>query len=403
MSHLIYSKRKTMKPIYASITAALLICTSCTHQETMEELTERVFAVAKAQSEQMAAKLDPTTTPRTFDEGRFVTAPVEWWCSGFFPGTLWQIYEYSGDETVRQLAEQETAKVEPVKYTCDHHDVGFQINCSFGHQYRLTDDTLSLNIMRTAAHSLSQGFSSTVGCIKSWPFVKEGFDWVYPVIIDNMMNLELLAVIGNMDNDDQLRSIAVSHADKTMRNHFRDDYTCYHLVDYDPETGAVRKRITVQGLADESAWARGQAWALYGYTMMFEQTGEVRYLHQAQHIADMLVARLPEDGIPYWDFDSPKIPDEYRDASAAAIMASAFISLSQIADNGKSYMEIAEKQIRTLAGPEYLAEVGENGNFILKHSVGSLPDKTEVDTPLSYADYYFLEALLRYRKYTLNL
>ena len=382
------------------MTMMLFFGTSCTREETMPELTKRVFAVAKVQAEQMATKLGPTSTPRTFTDGRFVSAPKEWWCSGFFPGTLWLIYEYSHDETIRDLALRETAKIDSVKYITDHHDVGFQINCSFGHQYRHLGDTVALNVMRTAAHSLAQSFTPAVGCIKSWPFVKEGFDWVYPVIIDNMMNLELLMVVGNIDNDDHLRAVAVSHADKTMQNHFRKDHTSYHLVDYDPHTGAVNKKITVQGLADESAWSRGQAWALYGYTMMFEQTGDIRYLHQAQHIADMLISRLPEDGIPYWDFDSPEIPEEYRDASAAAVMASAFIVLSQMTDNGKSYIKIAEKQLRTLSGPEYLAETGDNGNFILKHSVGSLPDSVEIDTPLSYADYYYLEALLRYRKYT---
>jgi rhamnogalacturonyl hydrolase YesR len=204
-------------------------------------------------------------------------------------------------------------------------------------------------------------------------------------------------VMGNMDDDQKLRNVAVSHADKTMENHFREDFTTFHLVDYVPETGAVNKRITVQGLADASAWARGQAWALYGYVMMYQQTADRKYLTLAQNISDMIITYLPEDGIPYWDFNDPKIPDTNRDASAGAIMASAFIVLDQVADNGKDYMSVAERQLRTLAGPEYLAEVGTNGNFLLKHSVGCLPESVEVDVPLTYADYYFLEALLRYR------
>ena len=212
------------------------------------------------------------------------------------------------------------------------------------------------------------------------------------------MNLELLMVVGNMDNDDRLRNVAVSHADKTMANHFREDYTCCHLVDYNPATGERNKMITVQGLADSSAWARGQAWALYGYTMMYLHTGKTEYLHHAQKVGDMIITHLPEDGIPYWDFDCPNIPDTYRDASAGAVMASAYIALDAVADNGKRYLPVAEKQLRTLASDEYLAKVGENGNFILKHSVGSLPDDSEVDVPLTYADYYFLEALLRYNK-----
>ena len=384
------------QPIFA-LAALLLLFSSCCREESMCELTDRVFSVAQEQSLLMAARLGDVDTPRTYENGQCVNAPAEWWCSGFFPGSLWYIYEYTGDTAIAELARKETAKVEPVKYINDHHDVGFQINCSFGHQYRLTADTTALAVMRTAAHSLAHSFSPVVGCIKSWPFVKEGFEWVYPVIIDNMMNLELLMVIGNMDNDQHLKNVAVSHADKTMENHFRDDYTTFHLVDYVPKTGAVNKRITVQGLADASAWARGQAWALYGYVMMYQQTADARYLTLAQNIADMIIPYLPEDGIPFWDFNDPKIPDTNRDASAGAVMASAFIALDQIADNGKDYMAVAEKQLRTLASEEYLAEVGTNGNFLLKHSVGCLPENVEVDVPLTYADYYFLEALIRYR------
>lgn len=389
-----------MKKTILFLLNAILVFASCSREESMEQLTARVFDVASEQSLLMVQALGENDTPKTYENGKLVTASPEWWCSGFFPGVLWQIYDYNSDTRFRQLAEKETAKVESLKYVTDHHDVGFQINCSFGHQYRLTGDTRALEVMRTAAKSLTGAFTEEVGCIKSWPFQREGFSWVYPVIIDNMMNLELLMLIGNMDNDDNLRHVAVSHADKTMENHFREDYTAPHLVDYDPQTGNVIKRITVQGLSDSSAWARGQAWALYGYVMMYQQTKDVKYLHWAQNIADMILTHLPEDGIPYWDFNCPNIPDTYRDASAGAVMASAYIALDGLADNGKSYLQIAERQLRTLASEEYLSKVGENGGFILKHSVGSLPDDSEVDVPLTYADYYFLEALLRYRNVT---
>lgn len=388
-----------MKKLLFSLAAVVALAVSCaqTQEETMEQVIDRVFAVAAEQSKIMAASLADDQTPKTFEDGKFVTAPYDWWCSGFFPGVLWYVYEYNGDPQIKELAIKETAKVEPVKYITDHHDVGFMINCSYGHQYRLTGDEHALDVLRTAAQSLTGAFTEEVGCIKSWPFVKKGFSWVYPVIIDNMMNLELLMSIGNMDNNEWLRHVAVSHADVTMKNHFREDYTTCHLVDYVPGTGEVNKKITVQGLADSSAWARGQAWALYGYTMMYQQTGDKKYLHQAQHIGDMIEGYLPEDGIPYWDFNDPKIPDTYRDASAGAVMASAYIALDQVADNGKDYLAIAEKQLRTLASEEYLAGPGEIGGFILKHSVGNLPEGVEIDVPLTYADYYFVEALMRYR------
>ena len=387
-----------MRKTILLFTAVLTLAISCSEpqKETMDQLIDRVFAVAAEQSRIMSSALADDQTPKTFEDGKLVKAPYDWWCSGFFPGVLWYIYEYNGDVSIKELAVKETAKVEPVKYVTDHHDVGFMINCCYGHQYRLTGDEHALEVLRTAAQSLTGAFTEEVGCIKSWPFVKPGFSWVYPVIIDNMMNLELLMSVANMDNNEWLRHVAVSHADVTMKNHFREDYTTFHLVDYVPGTGEVNKKITVQGLADSSAWARGQAWALYGYTMMYQQTGDRKYLHQAQHIGDMIEGYLPEDGIPYWDFNDPKIPDTYRDASAGAVMASAYIALDQVADNGKDYLAIAEKQLRTLASEEYLAAPGEIGGFILKHSVGNLPEDVEIDVPLTYADYYFIEALMRY-------
>ncbi len=387
-----------MRKTILLFTAVLTLAISCSEpqEETMDQLIDRVFAVAAEQSRIMSSALADDQTPKTFEDGKLVKAPYDWWCSGFFPGVLWYIYEYNGDVSIKELAIKETAKVEPVKYVTDHHDVGFMINCCYGHQYRLTGDEHALEVLRTAAQSLTGAFTEEVGCIKSWPFVKPGFSWVYPVIIDNMMNLELLMSVANMDNNEWLRHVAVSHADVTMKNHFREDYTTFHLVDYVPGTGEVNKKITVQGLADSSAWARGQAWALYGYTMIYQQTGDRKYLHQAQHIGDMIEGYLPEDGIPYWDFNDPKIPDTYRDASAGAVMASAYIALDQVADNGKDYLAIAEKQLRTLASEEYLAAPGEIGGFILKHSVGNLPEDVEIDVPLTYADYYFIEALMRY-------
>ena len=204
-----------------------------------------------------------------------------------------------------------------------------------------------------------------------------------------------------MFDDDSLRHIACTHANTTIQHHFRDDYTCFHLIDYDPETGAVRNKETVQGFSDNSAWSRGQAWALYGYTMMFRMTDYQNYLLQAEHIADMLIQRLPEDGIPYWDFDAPDIPNTLKDASAGSIMASAFIELSKYTTDSKAkknYLAIAEKQLRALASEAYLAPKDTNCNYILKHSVGAIPDNAEIDVPLTYSDYYFLEALLRYKE-----
>ena len=374
---------------------ALLFC-GCNRQESMREVADRVFARAAQQCELLALGLDSLHTPRSFNGTKLITARPKWWCSGFFPGTLWLVYDYTGDDKFRALAERETAKVEPIKLVTNDHDVGFQINCSFGQQYRITGNPHAKEVMHTAAHSLATRFNPTVGCIRSWDFQMNGSSWQYPVIIDNMMNLELLLSVAEMENEPELAQIAVSHANTTMKNHYRPDFTTYHLVDYNPADGSVNRRQTVQGYADDSAWARGQAWSIYGFTMMYRFTGDSSYLNRAVAVADMLLSRLPEDGIPYWDFDSPKIPDDYRDASAAAVMASAFIELSAYVPDGSSYMKMAERQLRTLSSGEYLAEAGTNGGFILKHSVGNMPGNSEVDVPLTYADYYFLEAMSKY-------
>ena len=365
----------------------------------MNEVAERVFNLAARQCELMADSLDSLSTPKSFDGTKLVTARPKWWCSGFFPGTLWMVYEYTGDEKFRTLAEQETAKVEPMKWVTNDHDVGFQINCSFGHKYRITRDPYAKEVMHTAAQSLASGFNPTVGCMRSWYFQPKDSSWEFPVIIDNMMNLELLLSVAATEKKPELAQVATSHANTTIKNHYRPDYTTYHLVDYNPSDGSINRKQTVQGYDQESAWARGQAWSLYGFTMMYRFTNDAAYLNQATSIADMLLSRLPEDGIPYWDFDSPKIPDDYRDASAAAIMASAFIELADYVKEGSPYLKMAERQLRTLASDKYLAESGTNGGFILKHCVGNLPGNSEIDVPLTYADYYFLEALGRYIKH----
>ncbi len=385
---------------YFHLMTALALAVSCTPKEPMDALAGRVFSVAKEQCMQMEERLTDTTMPRSIGkDGEFVSSNIKWWCSGFYPGTLWYIYEYTGDEEIRRLATASTLKLEPLQYKAKDHDLGFQMNCSYGNAYRLTGEQRFLGPIYNSAMALAERFSPVTGTIRSWDFVKKGRDWKYPVIIDNMMNLEHLLNAAALFKADTLKSIAVTHANTTICNHFRPDHTCFHLVDYDPEDGSVRHRETVQGYADSSAWARGQAWALYGYTMMFRLTDQEHYLIQAENIADMLAERLPSDGIPYWDFNAPDIPDAPRDASAAAVMASAFVDLSRLTTKDcdkKRYLGIAERQIRTLASEEYLASPGENCNFILKHSVGNLPGDSEVDVPLTYADYYFLEAIIKY-------
>ena len=369
-------------------------------KESMKRLTDRVFEVARQQFIQMDTRLDEATFPRSIKNGKFRTSKASWWCSGFYPGSLWYIYMYTGDEQVKALAEKNTDKLYGESQIIRNHDIGFVINCSYGNAYRITGEEKWRQPIIDAAHLLCTRFNPVTGVTKSWGTKKKKRQHMrYPVIIDNMMNLEILTQAHKMCGVDSLKTIALSHADTTMKYHFRPDYTTWHVVDYDPVNGGIRGRQTAQGYSDDSAWARGQAWAIYGYTMMFRETGEQRYLDHAEKIAQMLLERLPKDGIPYWDFDAPDIPNAYRDASAGAIMASGFLELSDYTRNkslAKACRKMAVKQIRNLASDEYLAKPGENCNFLLKHSVGSLPSGSEVDVPLTYADYYYLEALLRY-------
>jgi len=387
-----YMKRHVA--IFAFLMVALL---SCSRQESMDNLCDRVFQVASVQLEGMHQELPEGQLPRTVNpDGTLATIGIFPWISGFYPGALWLEYEATGDEKFSRYATQYTEMLDTLKTCAGSHDIGFQMNCSYGNGLRLKGTEAYKDVLVTAAQYLAGRFSPVVGCTRSWNSGPEQF----LVIVDNMMNLELLMVAYELSGNETFRDIAVTHANTTLKNHYRDDWSSWHVVVYNPEDGSVIKKRTAQGFSDDSAWARGQSWGLYGYTMMYRFTKDPVYLDAACHIADYLIPRLPEDCVPYWDYDSDEIPDDIRDASAASIMASALVELSTFVSGKQSrnYLSIAEKIVRTLASPEYLAEPGTNNNFLLKHSVGSKPGRGEVDVPLTYADYYFLEALLRYRK-----
>jgi rhamnogalacturonyl hydrolase YesR len=387
---------------YFIFTATIVAAVSCRpKQETMEALINDRLDKSVQQYELMAASLtdQPGKLPKTVNaEGKLHLVSSSDWVSGFVPGSLWYLYQYSGRPALLEYAGNYTARLEKEKYNRGTHDLGFMLYCSYGNGYRLTGDTAYRSIMLTGAESLISRFNPTIGCIKSWNTNKK---WQFPVIIDNMMNLEFLFWASKESGDPKYRDICLSHADTTIKNHFRPDYSSYHVVSYDTITGKVEKKNTHQGFSDESAWGRGQAWGLYGYTVMYRETRDPKYLEQAKHIAAFILnhPNLPTDKIPYWDFNAPDIPNAKRDASAGAIIASALIELSGYVDEtlANTYLETAETQIRTLSSPEYFAGTGSNGNFILKHSVGHLPGNSEIDVPLTYADYYYIEALLRYK------
>ncbi len=326
------------------------------------------------------------------------TSNSSWWCSGFYPGSLLYLYEYSKDPALLTEANRIDKLLEKEQFNKGTHDLGFMMYCSFGNANRLQPSKEYDEILLNSAKSLSTRFNATAGVIKSW----DHGTWKYPVIIDNMMNLELLFWATRYSGDSSYYKIAVSHANTTMKNHFRADYSSYHVVDYDVTDGSVISKKTHQGYADYSAWARGQAWGLYGYVVMYRATKDQKYLTHANNIAKFIMSRpnLPEDKIPFWDYNSPEIPATYRDASAAAITASALMELCKYGNDEErkqSYIRFAEKVIRSLSTQTYTAPIGENGGFILKHSTGHLPGNSEVDVPLTYADYYYIEAMMRYK------
>ncbi|WP_026464241.1 glycoside hydrolase family 88 protein [Adhaeribacter aquaticus] len=338
--------------------------------------------------------------PRSYDAktNKLVTSGSDWWCSGFYPGTLLYLFEKTKDQSLYNEALRIMKPLAKEQYNKGTHDLGFMMFCSFGNANRIAPKPEYKEIMLNSARSLATRFSPTTGTIRSWDSEKQDFI----VIIDNMMNLELLFWASKVSGDPTFRDIALTHANTTMKNHFRPDYSSYHVINYNPETGAVKEKKTAQGYADESAWARGQAWGLYGYVVMYRETKDAKYLEQANNIAGFYLnhPNLPKDKVPYWDFNAPNIPKSLRDASAASITASALIELSGYVDKttGAKYIADAETMLRTLSMPKYKASLGTNGGFILKHGVGHFPKQSEIDVPLTYGDYYFVEAMKRYQE-----
>ena len=413
---------KKIKSLLMAATAVLGL-TAC--QETRNEnWTTHALDVASCQLKQAAAALEDTVMmPRstwTFHENEFLESqlghavvisedpeevnsvkvlkgqrrdcPIADWTSGFFPGSLWYAYELTGDEELKRQAVRYTNILYPVRTLEGTHDLGFMINCSYGNALRLAHNDSITTVIVETADALCKRFDPKAGVIRSWDFGP----WNYPVIIDNMMNLDLLFNAGRITGDNRYYDIAVTHAKTTMRHHFRPDHTCYHVVSYNDD-GTVEKRETHQGKDDASAWSRGQGWAVYGYTSCYRETKDTAFLQQAVRVADMIMERVKTcDRIPYWDYDAPAAAETPRDASAACITATAFIELSTFVPDGQKYFDYAETILKNLSTPAYLAEKGENHNFILMHSTGSLPHNSEVDTPINYADYYYLEALKRY-------
>ena len=337
---------------------------------------------------------DSLQIPRTIEaDGKLEGTPSKSWTSGFYPGMLWQLYGFSKKEELKKAAIQWQAVVEKEKWDSGTHDLGFKVYCTFGNAWEITQNEKYKDVFITAAQTLSTRYNPVVGAIRSWDHHADV--WGYPVIIDNMMNLEMMFEATRLSGDSTYHKIAQQHALTTLKNHFREDNSSYHVIDYDTTSGEVVKRNTHQGAYHESAWSRGQAWGLYGYAVAYQYTGEERFLEQAKKIANYIFTHpnLPEDFIPYWDYNAPNIPHEPRDVSAATITASGLLELSKIdKENSGKYIKWVDRILTSLELPKYQLETAP---FFLQHSVGSIPGEFEIDAPIIYADYYYVEALLK--------
>lgn len=376
----------------------LLTIVSTAFGQSLVDKHEKQLKYALVAVEKARSKNPELRNPRSVRADSLFLVRDRDWTSGFFPGNLWLMYELTGKNFWKDQALTYTLPLEHIKEYTGTHDLGFMIYCSFGNALRLTGETSYKPVLLKAAETLSGRYNEKVGCIRSWDFNKE--KWQFPVIIDNMMNLELLFWASKESGNPRFKEIAIKHATTTMNHHYREDGSSYHVVSYDPLTGKPEKKNTHQGFSDASAWARGQAWGLYGYAMVFRETGDVKFLEQARKIGKFLLQHpnTPADKIPFWDYNDPAIPNVPRDVSAAAIMASAYFMLAETAIPEAPAFKNRGEEIMQSIQSSYLSPLSTNFGFLTDHSTGHLPGKHEVDTPIVYADYYYLEALIRMKK-----
>jgi lysophospholipase L1-like esterase len=356
----------------------------------------RVLTFAGQQLANTAQQLPPTLSPKAArSDGSWTTVSntdAVGWTQGFFPGAMWLKFDELVDPDWRSRADTWTRPLEGQKYNRQTHDLGFKLMTSFGQAYRLTGDPYYRDVLLVAAESLASRFNPLVGIIKCCDWNP---DWQLPLVIDTMMNLELLLWAADNGGQPEWRSMAVSHALKTINDAVRSNGSTYHVVDYNPSSGAIRFQGTFQGYADWSTWSRGQAWAIYGFTVVYRFTGDARMLEAARLTADYYLSLLPADMVPNWDFDAPS---QQKDTSAAAAVASALFELAQLIGpvDGGPYRDAALRMLDALSAAPYFAE-GSNAPGLLLHAVGHYPAGHEVDTTLIYGDYYFQEAVMRYR------
>lgn len=385
--------------LVTGLALGLLGCKSETKNQKKEDNTKTVLTnqIENRFQKLLDYPVGPENFPRSmsFNPEDIHTVNSSDWTSGFFPGNLWLIYRLTGNEQFKEQAKAWTPLIENQKLNAGTHDMGFKIYCSFGEGLKEEpNNNYYKNVIVESAKTLTSRYNDSVKSIRSWDFDKEV--WDFPVIIDNMMNLELLFEATRISGDSTFHKLAVNHANTTLKNQFRPDGSVYHVVNYDTISGIVKTKDTHQGFGVNSSWARGQAWAIYGYTMAYRYTNNTTYLEQAEKTLTYFKnhENLPANGIPYWDFNDPDIPNAPRDASAAALVSSAIFELYTYTNNN-AYLDFGLAILNGLKSEKYVLSADVKGPFILHHSTGNWPKNDEIDEPIVYADYYFLEALLR--------
>ena len=309
------------------------------------------------------------------------------------------MYDLTKDDKWKKEAIKRTEVFESFKTINEHHDIGFMMFPAYGNGYLFGDKMEYKDVLLTSAKSLASRYNPKVGTIRSWSNKMHPRWQQHITIIDNMLNLELLFWASKNGGDQKYYDIAVKHAETTMANHFRPDYTSWHVIEYDSISGDVLNRHTKQGYADDSRWSRGQAWGIYGYTMVYRETGDKKFMDFAVKLTDKYLELLPEDYIPHWDFDVPNKEKEERDASAAAVVASGLLELSTLVEDRnkqQQYYDAALRMLESLSSDEY-SGVGKADSFLL-HSTGAKSLGHEIDVALIYADYYYIEALARLKR-----
>ena len=391
--------KNIFKPVIwigTALSALFIACKSDSTRVTQDRSISIDSLVQTRYQYLLSQPTDSMAIPRSFTKasGQTRGVPSHDWTSGFFPGNLWLLFKLTGKEAYKKRAEEWTAFIEREKYNDGTHDMGFKVFCSFGEGYDITQSDHYKNVIIHSAKTLATRYNENVGAIRSWDFKAD--EWEFPVIIDNMMNLELLFEATKLSGDSTFYHIANAHARTTMQNHFRENSSSYHVVVYDTLNGNVKEKVTHQGISDDSSWARGQAWGIYGFTMAFRYTKDPKYLLKAESASKFYLGHqnLPSDGIPFWDFEDPDIPETYRDVSAATIIASAFVELYGYTKK-EEYMDYVNLVLGTLKSETYLLPKENKSPFILDFSTGNWPEKDELDEPIVYADYYYLEALVR--------